>query len=94
MSTYTHGPWIADEVGDSGGDNPIGVYEVTTADGHRRVCEHLYEADARLVAAAPELLEVALELVRQFGRVSPVGTGGLYQLVQNTNAAIAKATGK
>jgi len=92
MSTYTPGPWIADEVGDSGGENPISVYEVTTADGHRRVCEHLYEADARLVSCAPDLLEALRDLANLHSYAAPIEKKKAAYL--KARAAIAKATGK
>ena len=63
MSGPTKGPWIAVEVGDSGGENPIGVYEVRTADGHVRVAEFLHEADARLIAQSPALAEALQALI-------------------------------
>lgn len=59
----TPGPWKAVCVGDSGGENPIDVYEVTTANDHVRICEHLYAADAQLVAAAPDLLAALKDCV-------------------------------
>lgn len=52
----TPGPWVADRVGDTGGENPETICEVCTEDGYIRVCEHLTEADALLIAEAPLML--------------------------------------
>lgn len=89
MPDVTPGPWIAEEVGDSGGDNPVSVYEVTTADGYRRVCEHLYEADAKLIAAAPDLLLCLFDYVKSDHLGSTLAT----ERFQRAHAAIAKAFG-
>jgi len=51
-------------------------------------------ADARLIAAAPEMLD-ALKAVRDWDEIdaNPAGYGGLRQSIRETvNAAIAKAT--
>ena len=64
----TPGPWQAVEVGDTGGDNPVGVFEVQTADGRRRVAEHLSEADAKVVAATPRLLDALEKMVQWYGK--------------------------
>jgi hypothetical protein len=60
---HTPGTWVSELVGDSGGEHPEYVYEVLAAGGHFRVAEHLTEADARLIAAAPELLDALKRLV-------------------------------
>jgi hypothetical protein len=54
VSKHTPGIWIAEQVGDTGHENPMPVYEVNN--GYMRIAENLIEADARLIAAAPELL--------------------------------------
>jgi hypothetical protein len=61
--SFTPGPWIAEEVGvtDMGPDG-IAVFEVRTADGHKRICEYMGDGDAQLVASAPALL-AALEVM-------------------------------
>jgi hypothetical protein len=55
--SFTPGPWIAEEVGvtDMGPDG-IAVFEVRTADGHKRICEYMGDGDAQLIAAAPQML--------------------------------------
>lgn len=62
MSAHTKGPWKAVHVGSIGGENPEDVYEVTTEDDRVRICEYVGTADARLIAAAPELLDFARAL--------------------------------
>lgn len=53
---HSPGKWEAECVGHGGpGDNPEEVWEVNN--GHARIAEYMTEADARLVAAAPEMLE-------------------------------------
>lgn len=52
---HSPGKWEAEFVGHGGpGDNPVEFWEVTN--GHARIAENMTEADARLIAAAPELL--------------------------------------
>ncbi len=92
----TAGPW---EVGDAP-DSRVAVY------GHGNVCvavvgEQGYpvvDADARLIAAAPELLDAARDLVSMFERGYVRGqtesTGNAFiDGVDKMRAAIAKATG-
>ena len=58
---HSPAPWFYDEVGDTGGENPISVYEVTN--GYDRICEYVREGDARLIAAAPDILSNLIKLV-------------------------------
>lgn len=65
MKKHSPGKWVAECVGHGGpGDNPVEVWEVTN--GHARIAEYLTEADARLVAAAPEM-RAALQMVCDSG---------------------------
>ena len=85
MSAHTPGPWTAECVGDTGGYNPEEVWEVVALNGFLRVSEGLSAADARLVAAAPDLLadlRAASNYIDTLGGVS-----------KSYRAAIAKATG-
>ena len=64
---HSPGPWTAECVGvTSPGPNGIDIYEVTN--GYKRICEYLTEPDAKLVAAAPELLNTLIAL-REFCHV-------------------------
>jgi hypothetical protein len=51
----TPGPWRSVCIGHGGIDSDVPVY-VVRSESHGVVCEFLYEADARLIAAAPKLL--------------------------------------
>lgn len=84
MSKHTHGPWrvVQDPTNLS-----LQVYGQTLAlfECWRRSDEQTELANARLVAAAPDLLE-ALEFVIR-------GVPDTWEGVQKARAAIAKATG-
>lgn len=62
-SKATPGPWTVREVGQGGPhDNPVPICEVVSADGRAVVCEYASEADAHLIASAPNLLDTARAL--------------------------------
>lgn len=94
MSKFTAGPWVAECVA-CGGDysNPIDVYEVNN--GYSRICEHCIENDARLIAAAPELL-AALEAILHAADENPFNPVG--HLIEHggtgARAALRKARGE
>jgi hypothetical protein len=103
MSTqHTPGPWIG--AGPSFGD-PLPRYTTSIvteweddAEGCIDICELPFhhhddenEANARLIAAAPDLLEALLEYKRLYEEVQP--TGGWQGVYETGNAAIAKAVG-
>lgn len=51
---HTPGPWRVEIVGAGGGyDNPTDVCEILSE--RERICEYVSEANARLIAAAPEM---------------------------------------
>lgn len=96
MSAHTPGPWNAVEVGDTGGENPMPVYEVQTMDGHKRICEYIRPDDARLCAAAPELLE-ALQSIAECcdeDHAARDYASRQTEIRGIARAAIAKATGE
>jgi hypothetical protein len=65
MSKHTPGQWVAVEVGHYGaGDNIMPLFEVHSGEC-AVVCENLKETDARLIAAAPAMLEALEMAVRQ-----------------------------
>lgn len=93
---YTKGPWVIHEsnaiVGEKLDDHPIWLRPVIA-----RFATGVRPADARLMAAAPELLE-ALQITR--GNIASLGPAGAltpYTSYQEwlamVDAAIAKATG-
>ena len=102
MSTqHTPGPWIG--AGPSFGDQfPRYTTEITTederyGDGYIQICELPFhhhdeenEANARLIAAAPDLLEALKEMLDSH---EDVCTGYGEGAADKARAAIAKATG-
>lgn len=90
QAKFTPGPWRCVVIGVGGGWNdPVNVCEVRSEDGDRHVAEHIFEQDARLIAAAPDLLRVA-ELVVDWLDEEP----GSHKLCDAARAAIAKALGE
>lgn len=74
---HTPGPWIVESDG-----SMLEVWEEETLYTVARVFRH--EQNARLIAAAPELLEACLTLIQ---------TDDLQAAIDKARAAIAKATG-
>lgn len=90
MSGHTPGPWCAVDV-----DHAVAI---CTVDGHTVAdvfamadaeCGVTTDANARLVAAAPDLLEALQEAHEALDGVRPYTVG----LMNAINSAIAKATG-
>lgn len=108
MSAHTPGPWIVDEddplcVGTPKSWYPKQVYDVVTVleggDEYTAKANRKAEANARLIAAAPDLLEALKAIIAERDRFlipdqenAPAGT--LDYLYNNGRAAIAKAEGK
>ena len=93
MSNYTPGPWAA---------NPIAArVDAFDPSGPTPICELLWPtklrseaetgANARLIAAAPNLLEALREYVRDFGDNEDDDSR---LMADKARAAIAKATGE
>ena len=88
MSQHTEGPWIAD-----GAQIFTSDTNVAQANGYR-IDRETVAANARLIAAAPELLEALEQMVSVF-----LDTEGRHGESKNdamdaARAAIAKATGE
>lgn len=86
MSKHTPGPWFFESSGEA--------YEIFICDENGDVVdsvagEVVNEEDARLIAAAPELLEALQEVERKLGWIA-IGS----ELLEKTRAVIAKATGE
>jgi len=96
MSKHTPGPWIAEEIGmSSAGDNAVPIYDVI-AGMRNRVCEYASEADARLIAAAPELLAIVskLALLREgLDNGNSSAEDAAARLAAAAASVVAKATG-
>jgi hypothetical protein len=94
---HTPGPWYAKYIGDRkpiGSNELIGVYQVN--DGTRLIAEPLSEANARLIAAAPDLLEA---LLLAYAALDNLPGSIAHDLIgdhvfEAAEAAIAKAEGK
>jgi hypothetical protein len=86
MAKMTPGPWTAEQIGDTGGENPVDVWEINN--GYTRIAEYVSDKDARLIAAAPELLEALKFLLEQ------AGLDRQKEAENKAYAVIAKAEGK
>ena len=89
---HTPGPWETTRqsgityIWQAGTENAIAkVYADVNEDS---------EANARLIAAAPEFLRVAELAATLNTQTNEIGMGMLAELVQRAQAAIAKATGE
>ena len=87
MSKHTPGPWVAEKLKDEGvWIKPVQDFAVCRVGwGHREASK--VEANARLIAAAPDLLE-ALKRIKATG----VFVGAIAQ--EMMDAAIVKAVGE
>jgi len=94
MSKHTPGPWHVSK------RNPLSVVEagprasqIAKMGIKLGVCSQQdAEANARLIAAAPDLLEALARLVRQYGSDGVIYTGD--HPIAVASAAITKATGE
>jgi hypothetical protein len=101
MSKHTPGPWVM-SVGDDPDDHPNWFpvivsesYEVVGTEGFYGGDREMDIANARLAAAAPDLLEVAEELTALVGRIlASQDWGAIEEYYDNGRAAIAKAKGE
>lgn len=88
-SEYSAGPWVAQHAHAGG----VG-WEVANHGGRNRVCDNAREANAHLIAAAPELLAALEELV-SINTIHLVRTGDNFAWAEMECAieAIGKAKG-
>jgi hypothetical protein len=90
MTTHTPGPWIFSNNGHGG--------SAVMASNHRILGYNLEDANARLIAAAPDLLAAAKGLVEAYhnsihGRATFSQATKLADAIDAARAAIAKAEG-
>jgi hypothetical protein len=97
MSKHTPGPWQAKGLAvDSAGDKFLRICQMsrvrfTEADRTvHEISDDTAEANARLISAAPDLLEALEEYVRDFGDNEDYDS---QRMAAKARAAIAKATG-
>jgi hypothetical protein len=96
MSTHTQGPWVnfngqirpANGKGRTAGYAPL----VKIHGDKRTTNDEINAANARLIAAAPELLEALQTIVKQFTKI-PSSLKDSHARMK-AHAAIAKATGE
>lgn len=96
MSKHTKGPWLS--VNGPCDDD----FQCVCVVDHMTVCAKEVigsaEDDARLIAAAPELLEALIDIANdyseRFDMESPSTNPGMKIVVENARAAIAKARGE
>lgn len=106
MSGHTPGPWHVVDGGRHWNNPEIknfrirdGItsehgYDVAWSEAGELVVEHVYEeADARLIAAAPDLLDALFDARKQLEAYEEALNGEGYNSPR-INAALAKATGE
>lgn len=102
MSGYTPGPWVADTDENLGHVRPVEAPRncIALVDPYDKCGDMLarIEADARLIAAAPDMLEALKSLCDFYGEFVRNGGRGMsfaewQELTQAGRAAIQKAEG-
>lgn len=90
MSEFTKGPWVIDF--DDKGGNKYGIV-VTSDMVHADICQKITsDANARLIAAAPDLLEDLNSARATLANMKGDDTAGaIERLINAADAAIAKA---
>lgn len=89
---FTPGPWVRDtRTDDVKRADTFAVVAYTAGIG---VPVPIKEANANLIAAAPDLFEHAVWVVRLFGTKDPQGLEELAESVKGLRAAVAKARGE
>lgn len=91
MNKHTPGPWKARKVGGPAFKNQV-LWAIDYNEDQEQVVDFVYEeADAHLIAAAPDLLEALERLV---SAARDVDHGYMDQAIDNAESAIAKARGQ
>ena len=105
MTNHTKGPWIAQTVREDTGFRMVRTHVLDGASGDIIATIHANgiaeeQANARLIAAAPELLEALVEAEAKLRILSEVaedcrldGAPMITEAAKKSRAAIAKATG-
>jgi hypothetical protein len=91
---HTPGPWIARKTGGQGWPGQRG-WAIDFNEDQEQVVDFVYEAaDAKLIAAAPDMLEALIKLHDSLKQLNDCGDAGrlVADYVDIAQAAIAKAT--
>lgn len=91
---HTPGPWIARKTGGQGWPGQRG-WAIDFNEDQEQVVDFVYEAaDAKLIAAAPDMLEALIKLHLSLKQLNDCGDVGqmVADYVEIAQAAIAKAT--
>ncbi len=92
MNMHTPGPWSTRQIPDPMLPNLIG-YAIDFNEAQEQIADFVYEeADACLIAAAPELLESLSNLVG-LARLGAAHLSKYHAALQSAEAVIAKARG-
>ena len=89
MTQHTPGPWKAIAAAVYAG-RPLST--VVVSGDHGRLSADEAEANARLIAAAPELLEACKQMLAALDQLHREGLREYHPIADDTRAAIAKAT--
>ena len=87
-TTHTSGEWVYDH-----GDVAIGGEVCVLSPGPDSASRAEVCANARLIAACPELFALAYRVANLNEKAGEIGAGMLAQIVTEARAAVSKATG-
>lgn len=91
--SHTPGPWTFEVFGSGGPyDNPVDVCEITN--GHTRIVDAVLIDDARLIAAAPDLLAACEAINAQSSFPNSAGNDAFHKAIGMVRDAIIKAKGE
>lgn len=100
MSKHTPGPWLLREIKDGGivhlcpvTEDKLSILTVVDQDGYPFGAIY-NDADARLIAAAPELLNALRDVIGWVPGASAWHTDAPMKAVERARSVIAKATGE
>ena len=94
-AAHTPAPWHFKKLAMHDGGHVVMFTAQNGQRTHRLDCAGEFkEADARLIAAAPELLEALIAITNQLERVGDDRPHKDGQFIEDARAAIAKATGE
>lgn len=91
-ATHTPGPWTARKWS-CHAETTVTVDDLDCVTGKRTIADCESEADAKLIAAAPELLSALRAIVKSLSDQDDEGLIEHAQQMIDARAAIAKATG-